>query len=294
MAPLLKLIAVLLPAMQLLGVSASPIGDFSVTASGIVKRDYFNHVERRGVVYARASPFLTHGATPAGRAVQNGVKLRILPVGDSITVGTGKGADGNGYRKRLKQDLSENEVVFAGTQKYTGDLKDGYFAAWSGKTIKFISDSIGPSLKHRPNMVLLAAGTNDMNSDPKYSKEGTDPRAASHRLRALIDKIAVECPDATILVSMIINTCNTQAQGAQLTRTKIYRTYVANVVKSARKTGVKVIAVDFGPFKTTDLSDCVHPNRKGYEIMGDWWYDFIHQIPKGWIKAPVGPDPKRG
>lgn len=35
----------------------------------------------------------------------NGTKLRILPVGDSITVGW-LGDDHNGYRKQLRSDLS--------------------------------------------------------------------------------------------------------------------------------------------------------------------------------------------
>lgn len=39
-------------------------------------------------------------------AVQGGVKLRILGVGASITVGYGPGTDGNGYRKRLQENLA--------------------------------------------------------------------------------------------------------------------------------------------------------------------------------------------
>jgi lysophospholipase L1-like esterase len=37
--------------------------------------------------------------------VKTGTKLRILPVGDSITVGW-LGDDHNGYRKQLRDDLS--------------------------------------------------------------------------------------------------------------------------------------------------------------------------------------------
>jgi hypothetical protein len=45
----------------------------------------------------------------SGEAVKKGTELRILPVGDSITVGylsDRKGGDGNGYRGQLKKDLS--------------------------------------------------------------------------------------------------------------------------------------------------------------------------------------------
>lgn len=43
--------------------------------------------------------------TAPGVAVKTGTKLRILPVGDSITVGW-LGDDLNGYRKQLRDDLS--------------------------------------------------------------------------------------------------------------------------------------------------------------------------------------------
>lgn len=47
--------------------------------------------------------------TPPGKTLAFGRKLRILPVGDSITGGYGSnwdGGDGKGYRLQLKDDLS--------------------------------------------------------------------------------------------------------------------------------------------------------------------------------------------
>jgi hypothetical protein len=48
-----------------------------------------------------------YGNTAPGVAVRTGTKLRILPVGDSITVGW-LGDDHNGYRKQLRDNLSGN------------------------------------------------------------------------------------------------------------------------------------------------------------------------------------------
>lgn len=57
-----------------------------------------------------AVPFpMTFKNTPPGKAVKPGTELRILPVGDSITYGFLSdldGGDGNGYRLRLREDLS--------------------------------------------------------------------------------------------------------------------------------------------------------------------------------------------
>ncbi|CAM1510069.1 Fc.00g004040.m01.CDS01 [Cosmosporella sp. VM-42] len=127
---------------------------------------------------------LQYKNTDAGHAVKPGTELRILCVGDSITVGflsDRDGGDGNGYRLELRKDLSKDKVVFAGTET-GGSMTDGYFAAWSGTTIQYIADHVGPSLKQRPNIVLVHAGTNDMNPSPKISTEGNNPKEAADRL----------------------------------------------------------------------------------------------------------------
>ncbi|KAF5238252.1 hypothetical protein FAUST_5619 [Fusarium austroamericanum] len=235
---------------------------------------------------------LKYKETEPGEAVKKGTELRILPVGDSITVGylsDRQGGDGNGYRGQLKKDLSGDKVIFAGTES-SGTMIDGNYAAWSGKTIQYISDHVDPSLKQHPNIILLAAGTNDMNPNHGISKEGNDPKDAADRLGKLIDKMVKACPDATILVAMIINTCDEKQSPA----TKEFQKFVPGVVRARHDDGKHVLAVDFTTFKTSDLQDCIHPTNDGYKLMGDYWYSFIHQIPNSWIRKPVGPDPNGG
>ncbi|KAM0426176.1 hypothetical protein ACHAPT_008521 [Fusarium lateritium] len=242
---------------------------------------------------------LQYNETEPGKAVKDGVKLRILAVGDSITAGFASeknGGDGDGYRRRLKDDLSKNKAVFAGTESSgVGTMEDGYFAAWSGQTIQYIADRIEPSLKHRPNVILLAAGTNDMNESGSISKQGNDPKEAIGRLSKLVDKMIEECPDATILVSMIIDVCHTDNNMAsQLSRTQQFRELIPDMVRERFDDGHHVLAVDFGPFDPKwPRDDCVHPSNDGYKDMGDWWYDFIHQIPQDWLNDPEGKDPDR-
>ncbi|EWZ92362.1 hypothetical protein FOWG_07509 [Fusarium oxysporum f. sp. lycopersici MN25] len=218
------------------------------------------------------------------------VPLRILCVGDSITEGWGSdanGGDGNGYRLSLAKHLSREKVVFAGT-RHKGSMEDSYYAAWSGKTIQYISDHVTESLEQKPNLVLLHAGTNDMDLRPSISKEGNDPKDAATRLGDLIDKIVRYCPDAAILVAIPLASCDTEKP-----KMPIYRALIPGLVRQRRKDGDHVIAVDFSTFDLGELRDCLHPTNEGYSIMGDYWYDFIKQVPKGWIKEPVGDDPKR-
>ncbi|KAK2616056.1 hypothetical protein N8I77_002767 [Diaporthe amygdali] len=234
---------------------------------------------------------LRYKGTKPGKAVKPVTELRILCVGDSITVGflsDQDGGDGNGYRLRLLDDLSQDQIVYAGTE-VTGTMKDGYFAAWSGKTIQFIADNVGPSLAQNPNIVLVHAGTNDMNSSNAISTEGNDPAAAAERLGQLIDKIANSCPNAVVLVAMIIGTWDpVQAQ-----RTNQFDALIPGVVRQRRDAGRQVLAVDFTSFSKKLLRDGVHPTNEGYHVFGDYWYDFVTQIPVEWIQPPVGNDPYR-
>ncbi|KFY90678.1 hypothetical protein V500_05016 [Pseudogymnoascus sp. VKM F-4518 (FW-2643)] len=228
---------------------------------------------------------LQYASTAPGVAVTNGTKLCILPVGDSITVGW-LGDDHNGYRKQLQSDLSADKVVFAGTERY-GSMDDPYFATWSGKTIKYMHDNIDESLAQKPIVILLHAGINDMSPDSSVSTEGRDPVAAAKRLGALINKMLQKCPDATILVAMIIST----TRPAQAPQTAQFQALVPGVVQTREALGKHVIAVDFTKFPTKLLRDGIHPTDGGYRTMGDWWYDFMTQIPRSWISVPEGPGP---
>lgn len=158
-------------------------------------------------------------------------------------------------------------------------------AAWVGETIQYIADRVGPSLKQRPNIILLYAGTTDLGLN-----KGHDPVAASERLGSLIDQMVTACPDAVILVAMIIGTC----KPAQEPQTKVFQSLIPGVVNKRLQAGKHVLAVDMTTFPLSDLSNCINPTNAGYQLVGDYWYDFLTQVPQDWITTPVGPDPNRG
>lgn len=150
-----------------------------------------------------------------------------------------------------------------------------------------MADNVGPSLKQRPNLILLHAGTNDLDDRAQYSVEGSDAQGMASRLGDLIDQMVKACPDAVILVAMIIDTCDSH----KASRHQAYVDLIPGVVKERRSKGNHVLAVDFTDFPTSSLYDCLHPNPEGYKTMGDYWYDYIHQVPSKWISKPVGADP---
>ncbi|KPM44206.1 hypothetical protein AK830_g2370 [Neonectria ditissima] len=232
---------------------------------------------------ANATTLLNTNALP-GEAVKPGTELRILCAGDSITSGwlsDDDGGNGNGYRLPLRDDLSKDEVVFAGTVS-AGNMTDGYFAAWPGKTVKYISDHVGPSLKQRPNIILLHAGTNDMDDRPLRSTEGNEPVAVAERLGDLIDQMIEACPDAVILVAIIIDSCDPHISP----RIPEYQAAIPGIVEKRRLAGHHVLAVDFTTFSESDLQDCVHPTVDGYRKFGDYW---IRWEPIRHMKIQPGP-----
>ena len=54
--------------------------------------------------------------------VGDGIELRILPLGDSITNGY-LSSDNNGYRLPLQRDLAGSKVLFVGS-KFSGTMDD--------------------------------------------------------------------------------------------------------------------------------------------------------------------------
>ncbi|KAI8651867.1 SGNH-hydro domain-containing protein [Fusarium sp. Ph1] len=103
-------------------------------------------------------------------------------------------------------------------------------------------------------------------------------------------------PNAVVLVSIIINTCDSHTTHAQRERTKQYQKLIPGIVRRRRQKGEHVVAVDFSRWEEAGrnlLRDCVHPTDDAYGLMGDWWYSFLTQVDEAWIQEPQGNDPDR-
>lgn len=131
-----------------------------------------------------------------------------------------------------------------------------------------------------------------MNQDTNIATEGNDPVAAVGRLSSLISQMLHVNPSAVIIVAMIINVCLNIA--FQKSNTNTFNSLIPNMVYTDFSSkGYHVLTADFSTFPSdAKLQDCVHPTAiTGYHLLGDYWYNFVSQIPSDWIEAPVGPDP---
>jgi lysophospholipase L1-like esterase len=227
----------------------------------------------------RASTF------PVRRALANGVALRILPLGDSITYGFGS-SDGNGYRQHLRSKLSAggNAATFVGSQ-ISGSMSNGNNEGHNGATIQQISaffHSAG-GLASRPNVVLLMAGTNDMNRP-------VEPSTAPDRLDTVISQIVQSAggdnPVPLIVVAKIPPNSNPSANS----RTVTYNAAVEEIVQANQGRGRRVVLADMysALHVGADMGDGLHPNDGGYAKVADVWYNALADAAeRGWIEKPV-------
>jgi len=208
--------------------------------------------------------------------------LRVMPLGDSITAGVGS-STGSSYRAALWDRLAGQRLDFVGTQQ-SGQLPDLDNEGHSGWVIDQIAGIVDASLAfYRPNIVTLHIGTNDLNNN-------TQVATAPARLGALIDRILVAAPDATVLVATLVPSTTAVTQ----TRIVEYNRQIPGLVAQRRNAGKHVMVVDMAAVTTADLADALHPNDNGYRKMADAFYaGILRALAAGWIAEPVPGGPGR-
>ncbi|KAF5856297.1 hypothetical protein ETB97_007533 [Aspergillus alliaceus] len=208
------------------------------------------------------------------------VPLRILPLGASITWGVNS-ATGNGYRKPLRDQLTSAgwEVDMVGT-KHHGSMKDNDVEAHSGDTIKQVEEAALGSLKYKPNLVLINAGTNDCRLNVSIPETG-------ERMRHLIESIldAEDTRDTTIVLSTLIPSVLKKIEAS---RPSVNRQY-QDLVRRMQKEGIHIVLADMDPendddgnrlsypedYTTDGVANDTHPNDGGYAKMAKMWYKAI-------------------
>jgi lysophospholipase L1-like esterase len=146
-----------------------------------------------------ATSLLGLAATPAEGAAVFVTPARIMPLGDSITWGTG-GDGGGGYRPPLVQNLVVGRYSsdMVGSQRSgPPNLYDRDHEGYRGYRIDQIASlAAGELTAYRPEFVLLQIGTNDVLQEYQLA-------TAPDRLSALIDLITDTAPSARLVVASI-------------------------------------------------------------------------------------------
>ncbi|TQJ92198.1 SGNH/GDSL hydrolase family protein [Streptomyces sp. SLBN-31] len=222
------------------------------------------------------------GSPPsADRAAAAPAALRLMPLGDSITWGVGS-PSGNSYRSFLWNQLaSEGHTLdFVGSGRNGGmsDPDNEGHSGWRIDQIAGIADSV--LARYRPNVVTLEIGTNDLNGNYQIP-------TAPDRLRALIDQIVRDAPDATVLVGTVI----VSTSGTEEANRPAFNAKLPGIVQAEQAAGKHVRLVDMSALTSADLSDSLHPNDNGFRKMADAFNTGVQAADAaGWIKSPPSAD----
>lgn len=200
----------------------------------------------------------------------------ILPLGDSITYGSGTAG---GYRSPLYSKLTAAGYTFhyVGTQTNNPSATltaaaqtahEGH-SGWRIDQIDGIVNSVSASISS-PNYILMMIGTNDFG-------QGYNTSTAINRLDTLIGHITTTWPDAHLIVANLTirgEPTNTQIQS-------LFNPYVEGKVNNHAALGEKVTFVDmYNALTLSDTYDNLHPNATGYGKMADTWLGAIQTVPE--------------
>lgn len=119
---------------------------------------------------------------------------------------------------------------------------------YPGKTIQYIHNHMSAALSEGPNIVLLMAGTNDLNPDPKISTEGSDPTQALARLGDLIDQVSKTLNNAVILVAQLPGVNDNQQHADN---TASFNEQLVPFVQKRVDSGSKLALVDMRPVQVS-------------------------------------------
>jgi len=231
-------------------------------------RAQFTAAER--VAAVAPAPGLTPESRAAGRAAKSGDPgfdaLRVMPLGDSITLGTGAPARSS-YRAALAERLLRGgmQIDYVGSESSgTGD--DLEHEGHGGWTIDELSERLDRWLDETgPDVVLVHAGTNNIT-------RGDGAYATADKLSAMIDQIRAARPAAYIFVAQIVSS----RVPRELIEDRIYNQLIPALVAAKRDPLISV--VNQATVSGIDLHDLRHPNEFGYSKMAYNWYQAMAKV----------------
>ena len=202
-------------------------------------------------------------------------KVKIMPLGDSITEGTPGTV---GYRKKLYWDLINSgfKVDFVGS-KSTGSGFDCDHEGYGWQTASFFSSQLNGPLGYLlnanpPDVILYHIGTNDLGCSNFSSYALT----ANETLRIIYEYD----PDITVILAKIILTTDSDRN----IRAHNYNLLLEEYAQHWADNGYSIIVVDMqnalvpALYPAGDLADMAHPTTSGYEKMADVWYDALNEL----------------
>lgn len=207
--------------------------------------------------------------------------LRFMPLGDSITYGviaSSTDTESGGYRKHMLDQLAGLGVTldFVGSQVNgpagMSDRDHEGYRGWSLDQLNGIDAALVAD--HRPDAVLLMAGTNDSSGDTVATMVSD--------LRALLLGLSASDPSMTVLVASVPPVLAGQQPQARADRVDAYNEAMPGLVAELANAGRKIEFVDMRDLTTADITpppadSGLHPTAAGYGKIATHWLDALRE-----------------
>lgn len=212
-----------------------------------------------------------------------------MPLGDSLTDGF---SIPGGYRIELwnRAVADGRDIDFEGTLSNGSDLlPDHDHEGHTGYRIDQIASGIGTWLPLvHSEVILLMIGANDMLQNYQVN-------TAPSRLQSLIDQIASLEPKSKIFVASV----PPESDPTVNQRISTFNQSIPGIVQTEAQQGKLVYYVNIhDAVSLSDLTDGIHFNQHGYDVMGDTWYAALvaqNALPiQAWTYQDVGSVNVRG
>lgn len=218
-------------------------------------------------------------------------QTRLLCLGDSITLGSGPGVQGGGYRYFLKQMLQARALAtdfVGGLTDNPGPLDDKEHEGHGGRSTAELAEGFPgwPGARAAvaaaaPDVVLVLSGRNDpepLNLDRLL----TD-------YRKLVGEVVEACPQGRVIVSNML--LARTVDSFEATRAALADVAVQQAVYEQRLMGRRVEFLDAMrqcALTPEEFSDHVHLSDLGYANLARLWFRAVFRKP---LAPPVGPMP---
>jgi len=213
--------------------------------------------------------FLEHRVDTADLLWAGG--LRIMPVGDSITRGSGSVGSG-GYRGPLDSlfNGAGQDVDFVGDFS-AGAITDRNHQGVSGLTATELNTTIaGAAQRNSPDVALLMIGTNDV------LRETNAASTVPGEVVSIVNQIHAVNPETHVLVAQLTPLAATTSFGAGVVGVRAATNVgITNAVHQLEAQGHAISLVDTSSITQADLIDGIHLTPAGYQKFAAIWFDAI-------------------